>query len=347
MGVDLGELRAQHVADPADGEVQALVAVEEGSGTRRDRIGRGGVRARQPPDQLHLERQLAGHQVAEPARSFEESPMRPGPGRVGGEDLAVERVGDGDGFDHGGVVRLRAWVPRRGGFGTGGMLSRSVSMGNLGRAHMLTLRESMPPDRVGPIEPGPTRHRPRTVARRPRPGWSGSRLPRSARRPLDGADGQVDRESLGDQPPQYGEERRDRLALAGAGGDGEVGPAFEDVADHPGAGGARADLDEGPDPVGVGPANHGGEVDPRAGRGRGSRRRPTPGSPRTARRSTRCRTGRPVGASSAGGGGRGTRVPRRGRPRNARCSPAATGGNARRPPRPAAARPRLGPPTTT
>ena len=82
---------------------------------------------------------------------------------------------------------------------------------------------------------------------------------RAARPPVKGR--QVDREPLGDQPAEHGQERGDRLALARAGGDGQVRPTAEDVADHPGAGRPRADLDEGADAVLVGPADDGREVD--------------------------------------------------------------------------------------
>ena len=251
MLVNLGELGPEDVADPPDGEFEALVAVEEEGrpGCGRGRNRRGPTRAGGLLDQLHLERQLTAHHLRQPARVPEVGAVGPARGPIGGEELAAERVGDVDGGEHGGGVRRGVVCPI--------VIERN-------RRRRLELGRCPALGRPWGREHRGDRERSAADLDADRPGRGHRRGPslllRIERR-------QVDRESLGDQPPQRHQIRGDRRTLSGARGDGQMRPAFEDLADHPGAGASRTDLDEGPDAVVVGPADHLREIDPMQGMG--------------------------------------------------------------------------------
>ena len=296
--VDAREVGPEDVADPADGEFQALASIErrgrslvgvgwvELSGPHR--VGGGSFREPEMADRPRPER-AAPEAVAPSGRPSD----RRGPGRsrskpggtprghprgrtrsaktcrIKGFDSIDELTGSGSHI--GRLMGVRSCYrrpPLPNPLPQGGRGSNQVDSGPLpprrGRVGERGISGS--DHQISRRAPGA-----RTAGHRPRPGSScpvGFVLvepasPQASVKPAAGRPGTA-RRSGGRGPTDGGH----RLAVGRAGGK-RLGGArpLEDLADHPGAGAAGADLDEGADPVVVSPRTTSGKSTPLEGVG--------------------------------------------------------------------------------
>ena len=295
--VDLGEHRPEHFADPADGERQALVAVEgtRGSGARAE--GRGWSGKVEWFFSCPLSTRLGGERVRVRGSSFHRMcwigsaltvwPPHPNPlpRRRGRGDKSSRRSGAGQcGEVLGGqpfgagreakecLVSLRAVVGHESKQLEGGMVEgRGLKVE--GQTLFISgsrLREQIV-DFNGRCAELPAVWRRRNLERQSADArddlanrrclFSGSQLSPLDHQPIAIQGRQVHRNSLGDQGREEFEERLDGTRRVGQGGSREMRSVTENLVDHPGAGRAGADLDEDSHAIGIRPFDDARKVD--------------------------------------------------------------------------------------